>query len=233
MITPFPAPQRRRVNPLGWTLSLHTEKTAEEHEEGLAWVGWLFQGVRIRCERMVFDGGSLDRAACLEAWGRFATECFLPSLAPVVLNAWSSAAEGNDVELGNWDRQCSRLLAPESVESSAAAGAILLSKTEGAKYQGALGRFRQCVARGEAPGHAATVWAALAAMFQLPPAEVLMEYLRQEWLVSISHASYSGEPQGLLSFSGLTHRALHQCGWAEPGVVAKVEQAPHRLRRES
>lgn len=236
MITPFPAPQRRRrVNPLGWTLALHTEAAAEEHEDGLAWVRWLFQTVRIRCSRMVFDCATTDRSVWLQEWGQFAGTCFLPTLGPILLNAWSAATEGNEQELIKWDRECSTLLAPEAIEASAAAGAILLSKTEGAKYQGALGRFRQSVARGESTGHAATVWAALAAMFQLPPAEVLAEYLRQEWLVCAAHAGLSWEPQGPLSFSGLTHQALRQCGWAQPGVVARgvAEPAPRQLRHES
>lgn len=236
MITPFPAPQRRRrLNPLGWTLVLHTEETDEELEDGLAWVRWLFQSVRIRCQRIVFECSTMDRSVWPQEWGQFAGASFLPTLAPILLQAWRAAAEGNDQDLIKWDRECSVQLAPEAVESSAAAGAILLSKTEGAKYQGALGRFRQSVARGESTGHAATVWAALAAMFQLPPAEVLAEYLRQEWLVGAARSGLSWEPQGPLSFSGLTHQALRQCGWAQPGVVARrvAEPAPRQMRHES
>jgi hypothetical protein len=61
--------------------------------------------------------------------------------------------------------------------------------------------------------HLVVVWGALAALFQLPPTDLLAEHLHEEWLVSTKHCAHHEAPQGPLSFSGLAARALHDMGF--------------------
>ena len=210
MITPFPMQRPPQPVSLGWGLALHTEETAVEDEAGLAWVRWLFQSVRIRCRRLVFTSQATDRARLLADWAHFAETSFLPVLAPALLQARRCGEEGDDAALAATDREWGAKLSPAQAEASLTAGGILLEKTQGAKYQGALGRVRRRISAGEADGHLMTVWGGLAALFQLPPVDLLSEYLREEWLVTTSQEGHRDEPQGGLSFAGLTQKALHQ-----------------------
>jgi urease accessory protein UreF len=148
----------------------------------------------------------------LADWQRFAGDIFLPVIAPVLLRGWRSANEGDDAALAACDLELQSRLTSDGAERSIAAGAILLGQTRGAKYQAALGRFRVRVDGGSSPGHLAVAWSAVAALFQIPPLDLLSEYLRQEWIVATQHCPHHEVPQGPLGFSGLAHRALHEAG---------------------
>lgn len=183
-----------------------------EDRSGLPWVIWLFQGVRAQCDALAFRTSALERVAALADWQRFAGEQFLPVLAPALLRAWRAAQAGDDAGLGASDRGLEGALPAAALARVARAGWILLEQTRGAKHQAALGRYRQGVAEGRGPGHLPVVWAAVAALFQLPPLDLLAEYLREEWMVATRHCPHHEVPQGPLSFSGLAHRALHEAG---------------------
>ena len=211
MIKKFPLPKRPAAPPLA-VLAVHSDETREEHELALAWVTWIFQGVRARCEAVFFHPLAEERAEVLAEWERFAHDEFLPKLAPWLLRGWTFAREGDDAALAEGDRTLGTGMRERLLRSSTTAGAILLEQTRGAKHQATLGRFRERVHRGECDAHLVSVWAALAALFQMPPVDVLAEYLRQEWLVATKHGPHHEAPCGPLSFEGLAHRALHEAG---------------------
>lgn len=188
-------------------LALHPEQIQHEHD--LEWAHWLFQGVRARCEGITFRTQALHRTGVLHDWERFALESFGPVIAPQLLAAWKGSVEGDDavLELGNL--ALNRELPASQIATSIEAGEVLLRDTRGAKYQGALGKFRQSVEEGSMAPHLAMVWAGLGAMFQVPPLDLLCEYLREEWLVGTREMGLVMPPQGMLSFVGLSQKAMH------------------------
>ncbi|MEI6534127.1 MAG: urease accessory UreF family protein [Verrucomicrobiaceae bacterium] len=191
-------------------LALHTGETRLEHDESLAWVRWLFQSVRAQSAALVFQSAAVDRPGLIADWLGFSDEIFLRILAPVLLRGWQNAQAGDDALLAACDHELHKVLPVPLAGRSIAAGEILLEQTRGAKYQGALGRLRQRYEKGETPGHLAVVWSAIAALFQMPPLDLLTEYLREEWLVGARDSLHPSEPQGPLSFEALAHRALHE-----------------------
>ncbi len=207
MITPFPFSKKPPV-PVTGPLTLHDEKTIEDNQ--LEWAHWLFQGVRARCVSVVFQSNSRERSLLLGDWQSFISETFLPVLAPALIIGWKLAQSGDESGMMEADSELSKALGKEASERSITAGAILLHDTRGAKYQGALGKFRVMFDEGRASGHLAPVWSGLAAMFQIPPTDMLAEYLREEWLVATREVFTTEEPQGALGFAGLAQRALHQ-----------------------
>lgn len=209
MITKFPQPQRPS-EPTGASLALHSEESRQDHAESLAWVRWLFQSVRAQRKTLLFQSAAVDRAGLIADWLRFTDEFFLRILAPALLRGWQHAQAGDDAQLASGDHELHKLLSVELADRSLAAGCILLEQTRGAKYQGALGRLRQRYDKGETAGHLVIVWSAIAALFQMPPLDLLTEYLREEWLVGARDSNHPAEPQGPLSFEALGHRALHE-----------------------
>ncbi len=209
MITKFPQPQRPTVS-IGSALSLHNGETRMEHNESLAWVRWLFQSVRAQTEALAFQTAAADRASLIADWLKFTDEIFLRVLAPALLRGWQSAQVGDDARLASGDHELHKQLPAATAERSIAAGAILLEQTRGAKYQAALGRLRQRFDKGETTGHLVIVWSAIGALFQMPPLDLLTEYLREEWLVGARNSHHPAEPQGPLSFEALAYRALHE-----------------------
>ncbi len=213
VIARFPTPPAQpKVNPLGLALALHSEKAEAEHEESLAWVRWMFQSIRIRREAIVFETEARERHGIIEDWQAFAGGMWASALAPTLLAAWK-AAEANDVRaLLATSEALSGLLPEAARERSAAAGELLLRATQGALHQGVLGRLRHELEQSRAEPHLATVWAAVAVLFQMPPADMLTEYLREEWLTAMREHPQPQEPQGPLSFSAMMHRAMHGHG---------------------
>lgn len=201
-------------------LRLHAPAADREDADGLAWVQWLFQSVRARRTALVFQTGAIERGPALEDWRDFAESVFLPVIAPALLRGWRSTHQGDDAALAACDLDLQSRLPSGPAERSVAAGAILLGQTRGAKYQAALGRFRVRVDGGESPGHLAVAWSAVAALFQIPPLDLLAEYLREEWIVATQHVPHHEVPQGPLGFSGLAHRALHEAGLNGPLSLA-------------
>lgn len=181
-----------------------------EHAESLAWVRWLFQSVRAQREALVFQSAAMNRSGLIADWLRFTDEIFLRILAPALLSGWQHAQAGDDAKLSSGDHELHNALPAELAERSIAAGIILLEQTRGAKYQGALGRLRQRFDKGETTGHLVIVWSAIAALFQMPPLDLITEYLREEWLVGARDSHHPAEPQGPLSFEALANRALHE-----------------------
>lgn len=212
MSTRFPLRRPRPVSAVPVDLRLHAAVQEAEDADGLAWVRWLFQSVRAQRSALVFQTGAVDRILALADWQRFAGEIFLPVLAPVLLRGWHSANEGEDAALAACDLELHLRLTADTAERSTAAGLILLDQTRGAKHQAALGRFRVRVDSGASPGHLAVAWSAVAALFQMPPLDLLSEYLREEWIVATRQCPHHEVPQGPLGFSGLAHRALHDAG---------------------
>jgi hypothetical protein len=193
---------------LGVELALHSEAKETEHEESLAWVRWMFQSIRIRCEAVVFESSAKERPGLIADWQAFADGAWQSALAPTLLTAWK-AAEANDVGgLLESGRSLNELLSESARERSAAAGELLLRATQGALHQGILGRLRHELENSRAEAHLAVVWAAVAVLFQMPPADMLTEYLREEWLTALHEHPHPQEPQGPLSFSAMMHRAL-------------------------
>lgn len=212
MSTRFPV-RRLPSPPLGGPeLRLHAPAAEPVDPDGLGWVGWLFQSIRAQRQALVFKTEAVDRVLALADWNRFAGAIFLPVLAPALLRGWKHAHDGEDAALCVVDRELRATLEAEVAARSTGGGLILLERTRGAKYQAALGRYRARVDLAESPGHLAVVWSAIAALFQLPPLDLLAEYLRQEWLVATAQCPHHEVPQGPLSFSGLAHRALHEAG---------------------
>jgi hypothetical protein len=197
---------------LGLALALHSEADQAEHDEGLAWVRWMFQSIRIRREAIIFESFAKDRHGIIADWQAFAEGVWHSALAPTLLEAWK-AAEANDVgALLATSDALSGLLPEPARERSAAAGELLLRATQGALHQGTLGRLRQELQNSGSESHLAIVWAAVAVLFQMPPADLLTEYLREEWLTAMREHPQPQEPQGPLSFSGMMHRALREHG---------------------
>jgi hypothetical protein len=220
MSTRFPLRRSQPAPAAAADLRLHPVVEKSEDADGLGWVRWLFQSVRARRTALVFRTDAVERVLTLAEWHRFAEEIFLPLLAPALLQGWRAAQQGDDAALAASDRELQSRLTAAGAERSIAAGAILLDQTRGAKYQAALGRFRVRVDGGEAPGHLAVAWSAVAALFQIPPLDLLSEYLREEWLVATQHCPHHEVPQGPLGFSGLAHRALHAAGLNAPLSLA-------------
>ncbi len=210
MIQRFPG-RPKRPNPLGVALALHTEKSLPE-EDNLAWVGWMFQGVRARCRTLLFHGTTNYRRELLEEWEQYSTQLWYPTLAPLILNAWQAAHADDENALLAINARAGKLLDPASAERSFNAGHHLLEATRGAKYQGVLGRLRQKIDDTGAEPHLPVIWAAVAELFQLPPLDILTAYVREEWRTSLRECPEMSPPSGLLSFESLAHRALREAG---------------------
>jgi hypothetical protein len=202
----FKAPR----DPAETGLMLHSEVPASAREEDLGWVRYVFQSLRARLEALEFQTIATERAVAVEDWRQFVENLWLPKLAPHLLRAWDAARHGRHEDLMVINAEVAATLPDTERERSIAGGVMLLRVTQGAKYQAALGAFRRRIEECHVEPHLAVVWSALAALFQLPPTDLLSEYLREEWLVSTKHCAHHEPPQGPLSFSGLAHRALHE-----------------------
>lgn len=195
------------------TLALHSEETRREHEETLAWVRWIFQGIRARCEHITFQTSATNREGVVMDWGDFAVQVWQPILAPSLLRAWK-AAHAEDLEgLLAAGVSLGKALPDGLREGSAAAGELLLRATQGAKYPGVLGRMRHALTQSVVDPHLAMVWAAVSSIFHVPPLDVLAEYLKEEWLTGLREHPQLHEPQGPLCFTALAQRALRESGF--------------------
>lgn len=211
MIARFPRPQPP-PNPLGVELALHSEEARAQHEESLAWVRWMFQSIRIRCEAITFHTTATDRAGIIADWQAWSEGLWHSVLAPSLLKAWKAAHAADARTLLAMGDALGGLLPDTARERSAAAGELLLRATHGAKYQGVLGHLRQGLEDRKDDAHLAIVWAAVAVLFQMPPADMLTEYLREEWLTGLREHPLPHEPQGPLSFAAMAQRAQREAG---------------------
>lgn len=209
MITKFPSPQGQ-LKPLKVELSLHTEISGKSSEENGEWVRWVFQSIRSRCRGMVFLSTATERVALMDDWKKFTEQNWCLILAPKLLEAWREAGNGDQAALMSLNQNLTKELPTDACERSLEAGAILMKKTSGARYQGVLGRFRECLTQEASDPHAILAWSGISVLFQLPVADVLIEYLREEWLAGSQSCHHRDEPQGQLSFGALTHRAMRE-----------------------
>lgn len=178
------------------------------HEEDLAWIHWLFQSARIRNGSLIFISKASRRHDLLVDWESFANQIWLPILAPVMLQCWQAANENRDAVFVDAAQNLNQQL-PEAIRlSSIEAGHWLLQSTEGAKYQGALGRLRQQVADQRLDPHLPIVWAAIASLFQLPAPDLLIAIIREEWRAGCPDQIPKAEPKGRYSFGALVKIAL-------------------------
>ncbi|TLD70145.1 hypothetical protein FEM03_13200 [Phragmitibacter flavus] len=189
--------------------SLHVASQFEEGDEGLAWVHWMFQSARLRHGALTFTSQGSGRPAVLVDWEKYVRTLWLPLLAPAMLRGWQAALDNDDAGLHTLAVELNQTLDPETARHSIGAGSWLLTSTQGAKYQGPLGRLRNKVDLGETEPHLPVVWAAIAALFQLPAPDLLMAVLREEWRAGCPEGLPHAEPQGPLSFGALTATALH------------------------
>ena len=199
-----------RVNPLGVELALHSEAAEADHEESLAWVRWMFQSIRVRCGSVVFMTHAKDRATIISDWQAYGGGLWRSAVAPILLQAWK-AASANDLDgLLSASEALSQRLPEAERERSAAAGELLLRATQGALHPGILGRLRHELANSSAETHLAVVWAAVAVLFQMPPADMLTEYLREEWLTALHELPHPHDPQGPASFPAMAQKAMRE-----------------------
>jgi hypothetical protein len=189
--------------------SLHVASQFEEVEEGLAWVHWMFQSARLRHGALTFKSKGSGRPAVLADWEQYVRSLWLPVLAPAMLLGWQAALDNRDTALHQLAAELNQSLDPHTAGHSIAAGGWLLNSTLGAKYQGPLGRLRVKVEAGEIEPHLPVVWAAVAALFQLPAPDLLRSVLREEWRAGCPEGLPHAEPQNALSFGALTASALH------------------------
>lgn len=191
----------------GSIVSVDAGVSLDEQGRGLDWVHWLLRSVRQQCEGLVLQ--RQDTKTLMHGrWRVFVRERFETGLGSTLIEAWNTTAlrdaEGLVALEARWRRQ----LSAEESERSQLAGQLLLKRTQGARYQGALGHFRQHVEEGRADGHIGIVWPALAHLFQLSPVIMLSEYLRLEWETSVRDLHGIAEPFGSAAMIKVAARVL-------------------------
>jgi urease accessory protein UreF len=204
----------------GSIVSVDAGVSLDEQAHGLDWVHWLLRSVRQQCEGVVLERQE-TKTQMHTRWRAFVRERFERGLGSALIEAWNTAAlrdaEGLVALEARWRQQ----LTDEESERSLLAGQLLLKRTQGARYQGALGHFRQHVDDGRADGHIGIVWPALAHLFQLSPAIMLSEYLRLEWETAVRDLNGIAQPFGQASMVKVAAR-----------VLAQVNASPPVLRRQ-
>jgi hypothetical protein len=178
----------------GPVIALEPGVTLAELEQGLDWARWLLQSVRQRCEPLCFLPVNRKAGAVHEEWRCFVSERFEPVLAPLLQRALATGCQMSTlVELA---RELSAVLDRRESAVSQQAGLTLLQATQGAKYQGCLGHYREQVAQGQATAHFLVVWALVARLFQLSPVHACAEALRLEWELGVRDLDVLPEPEG-------------------------------------
>ena len=200
-------------------VSLDSAVTLEEQRQGLDWVHWLLQSVRQGCEGVIIARPT-SKVKLNEAWRRFAKDKFIPRLGPALLEAQRSMAERDSDGLVAQDRAWADLLDAAERHRSILAGSLLLERTQGARYQGALGHYREAVEEGLGDGHIGIVWPCLAQMFQLSAATMLAEYLRMEWETAARDLYGAAQPVGSVAFAKIVEVVLHP-ELAEPKIIRR------------
>lgn len=203
---------------------LSTEFSPDDVLHGLDWVRWLLGGVRARCELLCFESHSTRRAALLGHWSAFAKNEFDRVTGPRLVEAWMAASEGRIAILERVDAGLEESLPEAVARRSRHAGSVLMKGTRGARYQGALGHYRESLERAGRSPHFVTAWASVGHFFQLSLASLVGEYLRLEWELGSRHLPGCTEPKGLLSVAHLASHQLHAVR-REPAVVARGASA--------
>jgi hypothetical protein len=204
----------------GSIVSVDAGVSLDEQAHGLDWVHWLLRSVRQQCEGVVLERQE-TKTQMHTRWRAFVRERFERGLGSALIEAWNTAALRDTEGLVALEARWRQQLTDEESERSLLAGQLLLKRTQGARYQGALGHFRQHVDDGRADGHIGIVWPALAHLFQLSPAIMLSEYLRLEWETAVRDLNGIAQPFGQASMVKVAAR-----------VLAQVNASPPVLRRQ-
>ena len=204
----------------GSIVSVDAGVSLDEQAHGLDWVHWLLRSVRQQCEGVVLERQE-TKTQRHGRWRAFVRERFERGLGSALIEAWNTAALRDTEGLVALEARWRQQLTDEESERSLLAGQLLLKRTQGARYQGALGHFRQHVDDGRADGHIGIVWPALAHLFQLSPAIMLSEYLRLEWETAVRDLNGIAQPFGQASMVKVAAR-----------VLAQVNASPPVLRRQ-
>ena len=200
-------------------VSLDSAVSLEEQTRGLDWVHWLLRSVRQSCEGVITEQVS-TREALYANWRLFIKDKFIPVLGPALIKSWHSMASRDVEALLIQDQVWASLLLDAERSRSLEAGAVLLARTEGARYQGALGHFREALSAGEGEGHIGVVWPCIAQLFQLSAATMLAEYLRLEWETAARELSGVATPVGSVSFVKVVGAVLNPAQM-EPQIMRR------------
>lgn len=197
-------------------VSIDAETTVQEMTRGLDWVRWLTQSLRQRGSGILLP--CLPSTTTLEvSWRHFCNELFLPQLGSVLLKAWEAAHAGNLIALMEQEKAWLAVLNEEQSARSAQAGTLLMQCLKGARYTGTLSQLRSAVAEGKCAGHIGIVWPTVACLFQLPPVNMMAEYLRLEWETMTRDLPATREPEATLSFAALVQKLMRHP--AEPKIA--------------
>ena len=188
-------------------VSMDAALSVSDQTRGLDWAHWLLRSVRQRCDGVLLKPGE-DKNLMHAQWRTFVRDQFLPSLAPGLMQAWQLVEERNVVGLLQLEQELAASLAKDELERATTAGRVLLKRTRGARYQGALGHYRKAVEEKQVEGNILIVWPAVAHLFQLPPAAMLSEYLRLEWETAVRDLSGIALPFGAGAFTRVVATAL-------------------------
>jgi urease accessory protein UreF len=195
------------IDPDSRIVSISTGTSLEEMAQGLDWARWLLSSVRQRSEGIVLPCQSSATTLTL-VWQNFCQHLFVPQLGEKLLEAWHAAAERDLEALIVADHDFGEVLDEQQAQRSIRAGALLLRRTSGARYQGMLGQLRRAVEEGRCQGHIGAVWPAVAVLFQITPAATLAEYLRLEWETCTRGLRAVPDPVGACSFQQIVQRSM-------------------------
>lgn len=206
----------------GSIVSVDAGVSVAEQTRGLDWVHWLLRSVRQSCRGIVLPQAEFNARAdsVRAAWRSFVETRFVPTLGPALLEAYAAVASRDPAAMHQLDTVWAKALSDDEAERSMEAGDTLLRRTAGARYQGALGHYRETVDAGNAAGHIGAVWPCVAHLFQLPAATLLAEYLRLEWETMTREMPPLATPIGSVSIEQVVARVLHP-GLVEPRVLGR------------
>ena len=126
-------------------------------------------------------GDGSDPGSRRIAWERWVSRTFAPILAPALMEARELALAGRAHELRAADVALAERLGRPRSARLGESGQRLLADLRGARSARWLERFQTWAADGSTPALFPTVFAARAALFQLPPRPMLAAYARLEW----------------------------------------------------
>jgi urease accessory protein UreF len=143
-----------------------------------------------------------------EAWRRFAVELWPQGMGAGLMQMWQLAGQGDLLGMRSAEAEMAQGLPLAERERSLRAGKLLLRTTDGARYQGILGKVREAVKAGECEGHFFLVWPVVSVLFQLTPAAMLAEYVRMEWETATRGLPGIALPEGRLGVQRLVQAVL-------------------------
>ncbi len=142
----------------------------------------------------------------------------LPRLGAHALRAADRASRGGVKELRQLDRAFDRDWPAPARQRSRCGAAQLLASCDGLRHAGAVGRLRQDLAAGQSC-HWVSAWAALGALFSLPPASISLGALFAEWeALDPIRRRRLGIGEAVAWFARDSGSPLARCEWMERRV---------------